>query len=240
MKSDRLGHASPSKGGLSGQNDDSSVVSLKALVAKADPTLSATRAPSVDDSGIIDLKKLMASAPPSSDALPPVLAPSEAGLFAVPENTPLPHVMQTPGLTEDATENPSSRRGTVLVSAMLMMGAAIVLAGALYLKASRVAPAQRGVAAAVPVQTSEPRPFVEAPRPMETAPAMANVAPTPKETKAGDVAPRRGRQAAVKRPSRERAQQESTPQTRAGQKPAASESCDLMCEIERRARKTKK
>lgn len=247
MKSDRLGHASPSRGGLSGQNDDSSVVSLKALVARADPSVAAAPSDTVDDSGLIDLKKLMASASPPSDALPPVLAPSEAGLFDVPENTPLPHVMQTDSLSESAAENPSRRRGTWIAAGMLVMVAAIGIGavGGLYVRKSRTAQLQSGVAAAVPVMTSEPSKFVEAPRPIETAPVVADVAPAPTETKAVDKTPRRSRQTAGNAARRERARQDPKPVTTKAEEKApviapAPSPCDLKCEIERAARRSSK
>lgn len=245
MKSDRLGHASPSGNGLSGRNADSSIVSLKALVAQADPSHAAVRPPAVDDSGIIDLKALMANAPPSSDALPPVLAPNEAGLFDVPENTPLPHVVQIASLSDRAAENPSSRRGKWLAAAMLVLIAAVGTAGVLQARKPRVAQLQNGVAAAVPVMTSEPNKVVEVPRPMQNAPVVANVAPAPTETKSTDTTTRRTRKAASNSPSRERAPQEPPPVTPKAEEEApapapAAAPCDLRCEIERAARRSTK
>lgn len=251
MKSDRHDHASPSSNGLSGANDDSSIVSLKALVAKANSSQPATQLPAVDDSGFIDLKQLMAraNATSSSDALPPVLAPNEAGLFDVPEHTPLPQVMQVPSLPEGAAENPSSARGKWIVAGMLVTAVAIGALGGLHVRRSRVAPAQSSVAApaAVPAVTSEPSKFVEAPRPVETAPVVTHVAPAPietkaAETKAGRTTTHRSRQAAGNSRARERTRQAPTPALPKAEDKApapAPAACDLKCEIERAARRIK-
>jgi hypothetical protein len=246
MKSDRLGHSSSSRGGLSGPNDDSSVVSLKALVAKAAPGLSAARAPSSEDSGVIDLKKLMANAPPASDALPPVLAPSEeglfseAGLFDMPENTLVPHVAPVSGESNDAPAMQTAGRAKWLVAAMFVALAVVGTKGILHARTPQVAQLQRGVAAAMPATTSEPNKFVETPRPVETAPAVAVEVPATKATAPVEATTtRRTRKVAT---SRDQPRQEATTvksKVDAPQPPPPA-ACDLMCEIARAAARKKK
>ncbi len=236
MKSERLGHSSSSRGGLSGTNDDSSLVSLKALVAKADPTLCAARATTLEDSGLIDLKALMASAPPSSDALPPVLAPSEAGLFDVPEIKLAPHEAAVSDASNEASAKASPAWAKWFGAATLVTLAAVGAMGFLHVRTARVANLQNRVAAAVPVVPIETNRFVEEPRPVETAPVVTNAVPTAAQAPAPTTTTHRSRRAAVQTAPRNQVQQEpTTPKVEDKQPPPAA--CDLMCEIQRAARK---
>lgn len=237
MKSERLGHSSSSRGGLSGPNDDSSVVSLKALVAEAEPTLSAARATSLEDSGLIDLKKLMANAP-SSDALPPVLAPSEAGLFDVPEITLTSHVAGVADAANEALAKDSVGWAKWLGAVTLVVLAGVGTLSILHARKAHVSDIRSGVVAAAPVTPTAPNEFVEAHPPLEAAPAVPSVPPTVKEAATETQAPattnRRSRKAAVQTPSRDQARQEPTTPKVHQPSPAP---CDLMCEIQRAARK---
>jgi hypothetical protein len=236
MKSERLGHSSSSRRGLSGSNDDSSVVSLKELVANAGPASSVARATTLEDSGLIDLKKLMANAPPSSDALPPVLAPSEAGLFDLQEMTLAPHVAAVSDASNEAPTKASvgwaKWFGAAIVGTLVVVGTL----GILHARTAHVPEQQIRVAAAMPATPIATNRFVEEPRPAETPPVVTTAAPT--ETKAPAIATttQRSPKTAVQTPSRTRTQQE-TPPPKVEPAPPPPAACDLMCEIQRAARK---
>lgn len=236
MKSDRLGPSSTSAAGLSKSNDDSSVVSLKALVSRTDPTLSARRAATTDDSGLIDLKKLMATAPPSSDALPPVLAPQEAGLFAVPEPTAQPAPVASSSLA-DETAAPSTSRtkwfAAVSVAIMLIVGGVAIVQKR---EPSPPLVAQAGIV--LPSNESAAPKFVEAKQPVEVQAQPETKPPTPVDTRASG-SPQVGRQAAVTSTSRERAGRDAPVTKRPAEEKAPAQACDLMCEMERAAKKRK-
>lgn len=237
MKSDRLGHSSSSGNRLSGSNDDSSVVSLKALVAKVDSSASTPRATSFEDSGLIDLKKLMANAPaPSSDALPPVLAPNEAGLFAVPEPTLTPPVHGDLSLSGDAPKNGSRGHAKWLVAAMVTMIAVVGTIGILQARTSPVAQTERATSPAVQPPPSEPQRFVEAkPAPEAVAPVVA-AEPEKVEAQASATSTHPGRKAAISTASRERVRRETpTVKAKPEETPKSSTPCDLMCEMRRAA-----
>lgn len=240
MKSERLGHSLSSRSSLSGSNDDSSVVSLKALVAKADPTLGAARSTTSEDSGLIDLKKLMASAPPASEALPTVLAPSEAGLFDVPEITLMPHVAVVLDASNEASAPTSHRWAKWAGAAALVTVVAVGLMGILHSQKADVSAVQSSAAAAAPVAPIETNRFVEEPRPVETAPVpvVANVAPVETAAPPPKTTTQPSRKAAVQTPSRNQAQQETTPRKVESTQPPPPP-CDLMCEIQRAAKKKK-
>ncbi len=233
MNSERLGHSSSSRGSLSGPTDENSVVSLKALAARATPKLSSARASLLEDSGMIDLKKLMANAAPSSNALPSVFAPSDAGLFAVPEVTFVPHVAAVSGVSAKDSVGWAKWLG----AATLVVLAGLGTLGILQARKAHVSDRQSGVSVAAAVATTEKLGFVEAPRPIDTAHEVTHVAPTAKETPAPVATAYRTRKAVVPTPPRNQAQQEATPppEVEAQQPPPAP--CDLMCEIERAAHK---
>ncbi len=244
MKSDRLGQSSSSRSGLSGSNDDSSVVSLKALVAKVEPQSPATRSATFDDSGLIDLKKLMAEAPPpSSRALPPVLAPSEAGLFAIPEPTLSPHLATTMSLPEDATTNKFGGRSKWLAVA----GVTTMLAIAATVGVMRSqAPAAQQDANTTPVMeaanASQPPadPTLTAPV-VPAVPAATAAPPTTPEPRTDATQARPNRQASVNNPTRDRGTRESPAvvKNKVEDKSVTAAACDLRCEIERAAKKQK-
>ena len=244
MKSARLGQSSVSRSGLSGSNDDSSVVSLKALVAKVEPQSSAARTASFDDSGLIDLKKLMADASSSSRALPPVLAPSEAGLFAIPEPTLAPHVATTVSLSEETAENKSAGRGKWLAAA----GVFVILAvagtfGVLRSQTPATASSESTTTPVIEAATASHSPVETAPvaAVVDTTPAPTIAATTTPETRKDTTQPRPTRQASVNAAARDRAGHESPAvvKTKPEEKPATSPACDLRCEIERAAKKQK-
>jgi hypothetical protein len=246
MSSDRLGHSSPSSSlgdGLSRPNDDSSVVSLKALVAKADAKVATSRPATTEDSGLIDLKSLLASAPPpSSDALPPVLQPTAAGLFDVPEATLNPYVAPAPGLASETPAPASSSAAKWFVAASALALAVVGTMGVLQMRANHAkseAAISAAAIAAAPVEAARP---VETAVPVEPkAPEVANtaveVAPQPATTQ-----PRINRQATAHSVPRDNTHREQ-PATTA--KPTPTEvippagPCDLMCEIQRAAKKKK-
>jgi hypothetical protein len=242
MGSDRLGQSSPSRDGLSKSNDDSSVVSLKALVAKADPNVSSGRARSGEDSGLIDLRQLMASAPPpSSDALPPVLAPSEAGLFAVPEATFPPQVAAANGLASETPSSTSSTSAKWFVAGAALSFVAVIMVGVLQYRTNRADSSQSNVASVVPASP------VEANQPLETAapilpkaPEEAVAAPTA-EAPPVAIQPRTARPIAIPRVARNSAPKEtSTAEHKPDEKIPPPSPCDLMCEIQRAAQKKAK
>lgn len=236
MKSDRVGPSSTP--GLSRTNDDSSVVSLKALVSKADPTLSARRAPTSEDSGLIDLKKLMATAPPSSDALPPVLAPQEAGLFAMPEPIAAPQPVDSSSLSADASTSSTSRVkwfAAAAVGIVLVVGVGVV---AQKRGQSSTATAHNSNIALPSNEMLQPK-FVEAKPPVEVPAAAEPKAPVVAETRVNASPPQASRQAAVTSTSRERASREAPVAKRPTEEKAPSSPCDLMCEMERAAKKKK-
>lgn len=241
MKSDHVGGASTSTGSLSRQNDDSSVVSLKALVAKAETKSSPTRSSSFDDSGLIDLKKLMAQAPPSSDALPPVLAPSEAGLFDVPK-APLPASVATPSLPPSSKENHTSSRAAWIAAAAAVM--ATLVSGAFMLHRALepdAAQVRSGMPAAAPTAANEATKPVDVVAPTATTPAVARTESTETPAKPAETASSPGRRAALQSPSRERTRQEaSSTKNPAPDKPAPAAACDLMCQMQRAANGPKK
>lgn len=240
MNSDRLGQSSSSRGGLSGSNEDSSVVSLKALVAKASPQKSAAPAATFDDSGLIDLNKLkaMENAAAASGALSPVLAANEAGLFAMPERTLTPQVAAAPSLSEDTQANPTAGRGKwLVVGAVAALLAIVGTFGAVYMQSS--SPAQSESTVAPATETTETRAAETSPRVEPTPAVTAAPAPTT-ESRPEATQARPNRQAAISTATQNRAGREvPVVQNKPEQKPAPSTPCDLRCEIERAAKKKK-
>jgi hypothetical protein len=239
MKSDRRSQPSSAGGSLSRPNDDNSVMfSLKTLAAKAEPTVSASQPASMDDSGLIDLKKLMANAG-ASDQLPPVLFPDEAGLFALPEETLAPQVVTAPDESADVQGKAMRGRGKWLAAILMTVSAGAGM-GVLHTRSKDVPQLEARVAAAAERAASEQRKFVAAPPGQDTSPSVANVVPTPEDTTAKVVEPVatfRGRRAVVSPPSRDRSKQDVPAKTKTETKQPPPEPCDLMCEIERAARK---
>jgi hypothetical protein len=236
MKSDRLGPSSTSAVGLSKSNDDSSVVSLKALVSRTDPTLSARRAATTEDSGLIDLKKLMATAPPSSDALPPVLAPQEAGLFAVPAPNAMPAPVPSSSLADETAAPSTSRAKWFAVVSVAIM---LIVGGVAIVQKREPSPPQVAQAGIVlPSNESVSPKFVEAKQPVEAQPRPETKPPAPVDTRASG-SPQVSRQAAVTATSRERAGRDAPVTKRPVEEKAPAQACDLMCEMERAAKKRK-
>lgn len=236
MKSDRLGPSSTSAVGLSKSNDDSSVVSLKALVSRTDPTLSARRAATTDDSGLIDLKKLMATAPPSSDALPPVLAPQEAGLFAVPEPALAPTPVASSSLANETTAPSTSRAKWFAAASVAIM---LIVGGVAIVQKREASPPQVAQAGIVlPSNESAAPKFVEAKQPVQVQAPPETKPPAPVDTRVSG-SPQVGRQAAVTSTSRERGGRDAPVTKRPVEEKAPAQACDLMCEMERAAKKRK-
>jgi hypothetical protein len=234
MNNSRLGQSSSPRPGLSGLNDDSSVVSLKSLVARSNPTLSTVQNTSSDDSGLIDLKKLMANAPPSSDALPPVLAPTEAGLFAMPEATPLPLAADASNASKQAQSHQSHARAKWLAAATFVVLAAAGTLGFLHTRTVPVADVQSGVAAPGAIAEREPNKFVETPQALEPASNIVEVVPSASETHAPVSKTRQSGQLASRNQTRPDATTTSNKSTTKLPPPAP---CDLMCEMRRAAKK---
>lgn len=246
MRSDRLGHSSPSstssavKDGLSGSNDDSSVVSLEALVAKADAKAASSR-PTTEDSGLIDLKSLMASAsPPSSDSLPPVLEPSAAGLFDVPEPTLNPYVSEAPSLASETPAPAPSRAAKWFVVASAVVFAIVGTIGVLHARTNRATAEQANSPAVTPAaqieaQQAEPAAIPVAPK----APEIANVAPEVAPQAVPAQTPKSGQSTAISKP-RDSNQPKATPEkAKSAEVAPPAGACDLMCEIQRAAKKKK-
>lgn len=251
MRSDRLGHSSPSSSlgdGLSRPNDDSSVVSLEALVAKADAKVATSRPATTEDSGLIDLKSLLASAPPpSSDVLPPVLQPTAAGLFDVSEATLHPHVAPAPGSASETSAPASSSRAAKWFVAASALALVVGTIGVLQTRANRADSAEAISAAAIPAAPVEAARPVEAAVPVEleapeVAPAAQEIAPPPATTQPATTQPRINRQPTANSVPRDNTRREQ-PATTAKPKPTEvippAGPCDLMCEIQRAAKKTK-
>jgi len=244
MRTDRLGHSSPStssRDGLSGSNDDSSVVSLKALVAKADAKAAASRPASTEDSGLIDLKSLLASAPPpSSDALPPVLQPQAAGLFDVPEATLNPYVSAAPGSASETPAPASSGPAKWFVAIAALVFVVVGTVGAIQMRTSRVDSAPANAPAAIPqapIETPQPeQPVVAAaPKTPEIANAAPEVAPQPVATQT-----RTNRQSTANSVPRDNIRREATTvKSKPAEVTPPPSACDLMCEIQRAAKKKK-
>lgn len=252
MKSERLGHSSPSssKGdGLSRPNDDSAVVSLKALVAKADAKATANRAPSTEDSGLIDLKSLLASAPPpSSDALPAVLQPPAAGLFDVPEATLNPYVAAAPGLARETPAPGTSRAAKWFVAASALALAVVGTIGVFHARTDQVVATQTSSVASPASPAIDPGAPSEAAKPVEAAvpiepkaPEVANALPeaTPQPVA---TQPRINRQTTANSTTRDntrREQASTTAKPKAAEAASAAGTCDLMCEMKRTVTKKK-
>lgn len=251
MRSDRFGHSSPSssssssstRDGLSRTNDDSSVVSLKALVAKADAKVAVSRPATTEDSGLIDLKSLLASAPqPKSDALPPVLQPPAAGLFDVPPMPIQPHVGASAGSAGETPAPRSSRAAKMFVAASALALVVVGAVGVVQMQANQARTEEAASAAAIPEAP------VEAARPVEAASAAEVQAPEVANP-AGESAPpteatqpRVNRQATVNSVPHENTRREQPVATAKPKSPEAAPPagpCDLMCEIQRAAKKKK-
>ena len=233
MKSDRPGQPF-STNCLSGRNDDNSAMfSLKTLAAKVDPTASSTRQTSLEDSGVIDLKKLLANTA-RVDVAAPVSSSADAGLFALPESTLVPQMMETPSPSNDRQARATGGHGRWFAAAMLIVatgaGTMIALhARSLHAQSASVLRLQSGVAAAARAAGSVA--LVEA-----HAPPAESVVPKADETKAADgLSPQRSRRSVVDR-SRKTA---PAVKQRTEVKQPASEPCDLLCEIRRRAQRKK-
>ncbi len=236
MKSDHRVLPLPRETGLSGPDNDNSVMfSLGAVAVKAESTVSAMQAAAtVHDSGLIDLKKMMANA--VAQELPPFFSPLDAYPFGAPaeEATLLPQAFEAAKPAEAKT---GEKNVKWLAMSFVLVASAVVAVGVLQMRSAQNEGAPEVVRMGHTVSAGESRPVEVVAPPTNSLVVKENTAATTTNNQALAAT-------ALPRPQRPVANPQQNASVTKGKTEAAptlpapsDEPCDLRCEIDRRMKK---